>query len=330
MTDPLGILFGFATTQIVYVAVRLGVPELLADGARSGEELAEATGAHAPSLRRLLRGLASHGIVSEPEPDRYALTLGGQLLRTEVTRSAILLFGAEQMWRAWGELEYSVRTGKPSFDKLTGASSFEYFAAHPEQSELFQRAMSSHTAEVAPEIVAGYEFASLATLVDVGGGDGTLLAAILHAVPTLQGVLYDAAAGLAAAPARLRAAGVADRCEVVAGDFFATVPPGGDGYLLKSVIHDWDDARATRILENCRLAGGTVLVVEPVLPPGPVTASPEQAYLALSDLNMLVNTGGRERTEAEFRALYAAAGLDLVAVHEAGDYRILEGTPAPR
>lgn len=330
MSDPFGTLFGFAKTQMVYVAARLGVPDLLADGARTSAELADAIGAHPPSLHRLLRALASHGIVSETAPGRFELTLGGQVLRSDVDgslRPLVLLFGAEETWRAWGELEYSVRTGKPSFEKIAGTSAFAYFAEHPEQAETFHQAMSRHTGDVAPDIVAGYDFGQLGTLVDVGGGDGTLLAAILTAVPTLNGVLYDLPAGVAAAPATLRAAGVADRCEVIAGDFFATVPEGGDGYLLKSVIHDWDDEHAVRILGNCRRAGGRVLVVEPVMPSGP--ADSDQAFLTISDLNMLVNTGGRERTAEEFRALFTAADLDLVAIHEtAASYGVIEGTPA--
>ncbi|MGH3716072.1 MAG: methyltransferase [Micromonosporaceae bacterium] len=324
-------LFGFAKTQMVYVAVRLGIPDQLADGPRTTEELAAATGAHADSLRRLLRAVAGLGIVAEIEPDRYELTLGGQLLRADIDgslRPTVLLFGGEEMWRTWGELEYSVRTGKPVFERLYGASSFDYLARHPDKAAIFHDAMSRHTADVAPGIVAGYDFARHRTLVDVGGGDGVLLAELLRAVPTLRGVLYDRPAGAAAATATLQAAGVADRCEVVAGDFFETVPDGGDAYLLKSVIHDWDDERATQILVNCREAGGTVLVIEPVVPAG--LAPSEPTFLTLSDLNMLVSIGGRERTEDEFRTLFAAAGLDLVAVHDTdGEYRILECVPTP-
>ncbi|MGH3737467.1 MAG: methyltransferase [Micromonosporaceae bacterium] len=325
MSDPIGTLFGFVMTQVAYVAVRLGVPDLLADSAMTSDALAGATGAHPPSLHRLLRAMATLGYVTETEPGRFALAPGGELLRDGVPgslRQALLLFAGEETWRSWGELEYSIRTGRPAFDRLYGMPCFDYLARHPGKAEVFHRAMAKHTRDNAPAIVAGYDWSGLGTLVDVGGGDGTLLAAILAATPTLRGVLYDQPAALTAAPAVLDGAGVADRCEIVAGDFFTSVPVGGGAYLIKSVIHDWDDERAVRVLRTVADAGGTVLVVEPVLPPG--VAGPEPLLLAISDLNMLAQVGGRERTEAEFGALFAAAGLTLRACHPAGHFQILE------
>lgn len=189
--------------------------------------------------------------------------------------------------------------------------------------------MAEHTRSVAPEIIVSYDFSRFGTLVDVGGGDGTLIAAVLKATPGLRGVLLDLPAGVEMAAKTLDAAGVTDRCDVTTGDFFISVPEGADAYLLKSVVHDWDDERAVEILRSCRRAmppSGTLLVVEPVLPPK--VDSPEVTGTVLSDINMLVNTGGRERTEDEFRALYSAAGFELTAVlGEGTNYRAIEGSP---
>ncbi|MGH3925747.1 MAG: methyltransferase, partial [Pseudonocardiaceae bacterium] len=225
--------------------------------------------------------------------------------------------------------EYSVRTGRPAWERVTGLPAFEFLAQHPDQAATFNAAMADHTRSVAPTIIASYDFSRFGTLVDVGGGDGTLIAAILNGVPGLRGVLFDLPAGVEGAAKTLAAAGVADRCEVATGDFFTSVPDGADAYLLKSVIHDWDDERAVAILRSCRRAmpaDGTILVVEPVLPAK--VDSPEMTGTVMSDINMLVSTGGRERTEDQFRALSTAAGFQLTAiVGEGANYRVIEGSP---
>jgi orsellinic acid C2-O-methyltransferase len=313
------LIFGFFPSAVLSVAARLRIPDLVADGARSSEELAEATSTHAPSLYRLLRALAYLGILEETEPRRFGLTDLGELLRSDVPDSmwaTTLLFCGEGVWRSWGDLMAGVQTGKPSFDRGIGLDPFAEFAENPEASKHFNLAMSEGTRQEAPGIVASYDFSRFRALVDVGGGDGTLLAAILAATPGLQGVLFDTAPGLAEARDRLGAAGVEDRCEVVDGDFFESVPEGADAYIMKSVIHDWDDERCVTILENCRRAmkaGGKVLIVEPVLPPV-VKPSFARLGVVMSDLNMLLNTGGRERTEDEFAALLRTAGLELANV----------------
>ncbi len=322
-------LFGYAPAQVVHVAARLGIADHLARGPRSSSELAAATGTHEPSLRRLLRGLACLSGVSEDSPGVFSLTDDGAVLRSDAPdsiRRMVMLSVSDEVWRSWGELEYSVRTGKSAWEKVTGATSFAYFATHDEQRLTFNFAMSQHTRTVAPVFLAGYDFSRFATLVDLGGGNGTLISCLLRAVPGMKGVLFDTADGLESSSEVLAAAGVSDRCEVMVGDFFDSVPPGADAYVIKSVIHDWDDADTVRILSNCRRAmgpSGVLLVIEPVLPD---VCSAEDTGAVMSDLNMLVLTEGRERTEAEFASLYEAAGLTLVElVGPLAGYRLIVG-----
>jgi hypothetical protein len=325
-------VFGYMPAQIVHVAARLGIADHLASGAMTSAELAALTETHTPSMHRLLRSLACLGVVAEIEPDRFRLEPAGAPLQTETPdsiRALVMLFCSDVVWRSWGELEYSVRTGQPAWERVTGMTLFEYFAQHPDQAATFNAAMTDHTRAVAPAILAGYNFSRFGTLVDVGGGDGTLIAAILNASPTMRGVLFDLPAGVEAAARTLEAAGVSDRCQVVTGDFFSSVPEDADAYLLKSVIHDWDDERAVAILRSCRRAmptTGTVLVIEPVLPLR--AESPEITATVMSDLNMLVSTGGRERTEDQFRALFAAASIELTKITKVGTvYYVIEGSP---
>ncbi|MQA86762.1 MAG: methyltransferase [Streptosporangiales bacterium] len=335
-TPQQDMLFGYMPAQILHVAARLGLADVLADGPKTSAEVAAATETHPPSLHRLLRALACLGVVTEIEAGRFELTPEGAQLRSdtpESIRGLVMLFCGDEVWRAWGNLLHSVRTGGSAFEYVTGMPPFEFLAAHPEQSATFDAAMADHTRKVAPEIIAGYDFGRFSTIVDVGGGDGTLMAAILRAVPAARGILFDLPAGVEPAPTTLKSAGVADRCRVVAGSFFKSVPEGGDAYLLKSVIHDWDDDRAAAILRTCRSAMGpasSLQVIEPVLPPR-IESPAEITGLVMSDINMLVNTGGRERTEVEFRSLFAAAGLDVTAVvgpFAPSGYRVIEGAPA--
>ncbi|HEV2783427.1 MAG TPA: methyltransferase [Actinophytocola sp.] len=333
MTDGPSLLdtvLGLAPAQIIHVAARLGLADHLAGGPKTGAELATATGSHGPSLHRLLRALVCLGVVTQADGDRFALAPRGMPLRSDAPdsiRSLVLLYCSERGWRSWGALEYGIRTGKVPAEHVTGMPAFEYFAAHPELGAEFNAAMAEFTRSIAPAVIGGYDFARFGTLVDVGGGNGTLLAAILSAVPSLRGVLFDLPHGVEHAAATLAKAGVAGRCEVVTGDFFDSVPPGADAYLLKSIVHDWDDERSAVILRNCRTAmadGGVVLVLERMLPD---RLSPANTGAVLSDLNMLVFTGGRERTEAQYRALYAAAGLELAEVAGPfGDYFVIVGT----
>ncbi|HEX6421930.1 MAG TPA: methyltransferase [Acidimicrobiales bacterium] len=313
------LLFGFFPTQVLHAGAALGVVDHLAGGPLTTARLAESTGTHEASLARLLRALACFGVLDEVEPGIFAqgphagglLTDGPASLRHLVT-----LFAGREVWASWGELDETVRTGAPAWDRITGTTAFEHMAADPEYQAMFNRAMSEGTRNAAPGIVEAADPGRFSWLVDVGGGDGTLLAAALAAHPALRGTVFDTADGMQAAPAVLAAAGLAGRADAVAGDFFSSVPQGADAYLLKSVIHDWDDERATTILRNVRAAmadGAAVLVTEPVVPPTP-TSSPDVLMMIMSDLNMLVCTGGKERTEAEFRALLAGAGLRLRSI----------------
>jgi hypothetical protein len=215
----LDMVFGYAPAQIIHVAARLGVADELATGMATSAELAAATETHVPSMYRLLRALACLGVVAEIEPDLFELTSAGASLRSgapDSIRALVMLFCGDEVWRSWGELEYSVRTGQPAWEHVTGLPSFEFFAHHPDQSATFNAAMADHTRSVAPAIIAGYDFSRFGTLVDVGGGDGTLIAAILNAASALHGVLFDLPAGVELAAKTLDAAGVADRCEEAA------------------------------------------------------------------------------------------------------------------
>ena len=330
------VVYGFMPAQILHVGARLNIADELAGGPRTLGELVAATGTHGPSLRRLLQGLACLNVLGETADGRYELTAAGQQLRADVPnsiRAAVLLFCSEAMWRSWSALEYSVRTGDIAWDHVHGSSFFDYMDEHAAESTTFNSAMADRTRAAVPKIIGNYDFSRFTRLVDVGGGNGQLLATILTSTPELRGVLFDQPAGVSDARDMMWATGVADRCEITAGDFFAGVPTGGDAYLLKSVIHNWDDDKATAILRNCRKAmgdKGTLLLVERIMPPR--VESPAFGRIVWSDVNMLVNTFGRERTEAEYGALFAAAGFELTGRKPTSDdpvdYQLLEGVPA--
>lgn len=313
------LLFGFFPTQVLHVAATLRIADHLDSGPRTTADLAATTGTDEPSLARVLRALACFGVVEEVDPGTWALGPHGPGLLTEGAvslRHVVLLFAADEVWRSWGDLGETVRTGEPAWDRITGASSFEHMRRNPEFQAMFNRAMAEGTRNAAPGIAEAGGFDRFRSVVDVGGGDGTLLAAVLRAHPHLRGTVFDLAEGMEEAPRVLAAAQVSDRGTAEAGDFFAGVPGGHDAYLTKSVIHDWDDDRAGRILRNIRAAmgpDGTLLVVEPVMPDAP-SSSPDVLMMVMSDLNMLVCTGGKERTEDEFRTLLADAGFAVRAI----------------
>jgi hypothetical protein len=308
-------IMGFRVTQMIYVAAKLGIADLLKYGPEDANALAQATGTHAPSLYRLMRALASVGIFAEDEQGRFSLTPLAELLQSGVPgsqRSRALFFGGQTEWRSWGELLYSVTTGEVAFKHLYGMDPWEYRAKNPELGAHFNNFMTTNTMAQTAAVVAAYDFSGIGTLVDVGGGQGALIAAILRANPQLHGTLCDAPHVVTDARLILEAAGVLDRCQVVSCDFFSSVPDGGDAYILKSIIHDWDDNQALAILSNCRRVmpnNGRLLLVENVVPPG---NEPHQGKLI--DLQMLVELGGRQRTEAEFATLLGEAGFNLARV----------------
>lgn len=325
----LNLAFGALLTQALYVAAKLGIADLLAAGPQSVARLAAATSTNERALGRVLRSLAGVGVFSETDPQVFALTPNGELLRTDAPnsmRSGIIFMGEEWHWRVWGEMLHSVQTGRPAWGYVHGLEVFEYFAANREKAEIFNRAMTDMSVATAPAVVEAYDFSGFTTLADIAGGHGFLLAQILKATPKLNGLLFDVPSVIEGAGALLAKEGVTDRVTTVTGDFFKAVP-AADGYIMKHIIHDWDDERATRILQNIRTAmkdGGKLLIVESVVPAGN-----EPHYSKLLDLEMLVSPGGVERTAEEYRALLAAAGLQMTRiVPTASAFSIIEAVRA--
>lgn len=320
---------GYRISQMVCVAARLGIADLIKDDPRTAEELAEATGTHAPSLYRVLRTLASLGVFAEDEQKQFEQTPLSNLLRPGVPGSlypVAAFYGEEAHWRSWGDLMYSVTSGENAFRHIHGMQAWEYRARHPELGAVFDSFMTSVTASLTAALVAAYDFSWARTVVDVGGGRGALLAAILEANPHLRGILCDAPHVVENARPIMKAAGVLDRCDIQACDFFESVPAGGDLYLLKSIIHDWDDEHALAILQTCRSVvpdGGRLLLVENVIPPG---NDPHPGKVL--DIEMLVDLGGRERVETEFRALLSRAGFRLTRILPTKAFpRLIEAVP---
>jgi len=305
----------YATAQAIYVAAQLGVADCLADGAQGCDVLAQLLDAHEPSLRRLMRLLASMGVFAEDDQGRFGLTALGACLRSEVpesVRSRVIMFAQPWMWQPFMHLFQTVKTGEPAFRLAHGAGIFDYLREHPEANRIFHEGLRERTGEQAPRVAQAYDFTEMRTIVDIGGGTGVLLAAILTAYPTLHGVLYDLPHVIDSARPVLEAAGVAHRCATVSGDFFVSVPEG-DAYVLSRILHDWGDAPSRTILQNCRKAirpDGKLLIVEAIIKPRNV---PD--FGKLSDLYMLVLTdNGFEREADEFRALLGSAGFALVKI----------------
>ena len=323
------LLLGYGLAQAVYVAAKLGISDLLAGGPRDGTELARATGTNAESLARVLRLLAANGIFTEVAAERFALAPMGELLRSDAVGSQrpYAIMTMELEYPAWGRLLDGVKTGQPGFTRAFGRPYWEYLRDTPDAAAVFDGAMVGLTRWQADAIVAGYDFSSCRIVVDVGGGRGTLLAAILATQPGARGVLFDAPQVLEGAHALLTAAGVIDRCALVGGNFLDSVVAGADTYVLKWIVHDWDDAHATTILRNCRhamQADGKLLLVENVVPAG--TASAKHAQPFWDDVLMMVLFGGRERTVEQYARLLAAAGFrlgDIVPV--APELCVIEG-----
>ncbi|MFG1816182.1 methyltransferase [Kribbella sp. NPDC049174] len=321
---------GYQVSQAVHVAATLGLSDLLADGPRSVVELAEATGTDARSLRRLMRGLVAVGLYVDSGDDRFANTELGDAFRNDVPRSVAgwaRFVGRPYHWQAYASLEYSVRTGETGFEAVHGKPVWEYLAEHPEEQNFFAGAMTALSGVVAEAVVEAYDFGQYGTVVDVGGGRGLLLSAVLSRYPSVGGVLFDRPDVTAGAQQLLAAAGVAERCRVVGGSFFESVPADGDAYVLKSVIHDWADAESVEILRTCRRAmpaTSRLLLVEQLL-----DLCPDPVRTAFSDLTMLVVAGGQERTTDEYRSLLSAAGFDLTrTVATASDFFVIEAVPA--
>lgn len=321
-------LTGFWASQMIYVAARLGIADLLAAGPRTAADLAQASGAHAESLYRMLRALAGLGVFREVDGGRFELTPVAEPLRSDVPGSqrAMALMMGEEHYQAWGQLLYSVQTGRTAFEKIYGCEIFDYLGHHPEQAALFDAAMLAVHGRESQAMVEAYDFAGLGTLADIGGGNGSTISAVLQAHPRLRGILFDLPGVIERARLRLAAAGLAERCATVGGSFFEAVAPGADAYLLRHIIHDWDEPRCVQILRNIRQVlppHGKLLVVESVIPPGN-----DPGFGKLLDMNMLVIPGGKERTETEYRELFQQAGFQLTRiVPTKAEVSVIEGRP---
>ncbi len=311
---------GHYVSRALFLAAKLGLADLLKDGPRAYAELADASKTHAPSLNRVMRLLASVGVFEELDGGRFGLTPLGDLLRSDAPgsmRDSVMLFSGIGIQDSWKELEYCVRTGEPAFRRTDpDADPFTQMNQNPEEAELFDRAMATFTSQTSAVVAAQYDFSGFGTVADIGGGNGALLIGILQANPDLRGIVFDLARLGARAEEQIKIAGLADRCEFVGGSFFDEVPSGADAYMLKHVIHDWDDERAAEILKTCCNAmpsHGKLLIVEGIYPER-IDKSLASRGAAANDVNMLVSTGGRQRSEVEFRELFAASGFRLARV----------------
>lgn len=325
-----GLIAGAWLAQAISCAAKLGIADLLRNGPRSPQELAAATGTQAGPLRRVLRALAGSGIFAEDEQGRFGLTPLAEPLRSDAAmslRAYAEMQGATWVWRSMGAMEHSLRTGEPAFRHIFGMQSFEYQSANPELGRLQVEGLASVGRAQDSAILAAYDFRGAGTVVDVAGGQGALLRGILGAAEQTRAVLFDLPHVIEMARQRFVEAGLESRTQLVTGDFFAGVPAGGDIYLLRKVIHDWDDDEAVAILRSCRAAmrpDARLLLIETIVPEGNA-----YSYAKLLDLLMLVYPGGQERTVPEYRAMLSAAGFELRnVIPTASSVAILEAVPA--
>jgi hypothetical protein len=308
------LLSGYWLSKAVYAAAKLGIADLLSAGGRSVDDLARETKTHGPSLYRVLRALASVGVFVEDKPGRFALTPLAECLRNDVPGSqrALAIMLGEEQFRAWSDFLYSVQTGKTAFDQVYGMPVFDYLSKNPELAKISDAAMVGVHGRETSAMTDVYDFSDIPVLADIGGGNGSLLTTVLQKYPAMSAILYDLPGVTERARVTLRAAGLADRCRVIGGSFFESVPTGANAYLMRHIIHDWDDEKATTILQNVHRAvakDGRLLVVESVIPAGN-----GPAFGKLLDLHMMVVPGGKERTEDEYRRLFAAAGFRLAKI----------------
>jgi orsellinic acid C2-O-methyltransferase len=326
----LQMIWGLHISRAVYLAAELGVADLLAASPQGAAALAEATQAGEAALYRVLRLLVALGVLTEPEPGLFGLTVLGDRLRTDVPASMRnwAMLADTIGFRAHEPILDAIRTGKTGTEIAYGMATMERVRRDTRRAARFDAAMSERTAAFAPSVATTYDYSGMHVIADIGGGQGTLLAAILRRHKHLRGILFDVPDVAPRAAGVLRDAGVADRCQIVAGDFFAGVPDGADGYLLANVLHDWDDGKAVQILQACRNAmrpGGRVLIAERLIPEEPRDAVP----VLLSDLNMLLVSGGQERTSTQYGTLLTAAGLQPGRVQPvAVPYGVIEGLAA--
>jgi len=317
---------GYWTSQAIYAAAKFAIADLLIDGGKSVDELANDTGTEPDLLYRLLRALASVGIFAEEDGRRFSLTPLAEPLRSDVAgsqRSLALMMGDDQ-YRAWGNLADTVQTGDNAYEKIFGKPIFDHLAEQAEKARIFDDAMTGIHGRETGAILDAYDFSGVEVIADIGGGNGSKITAILQKYPDMRGILFDLPHVIERARPNIEAAGLTDRCQLVDGDFFNAVPSGADAYVMRHIIHDWDDEKSLTILRNCHAVmspGNKLLLVESVIPPG------NDPFMGkFLDLTMMLIPGGKERTEDEYRELYDTAGYDLVRiVPTRTDVSVVEG-----
>ena len=306
---------GYVASTCLYVAVKLRLPDLLDAAPRSSADLARELHVNEDALYRVMRTLTSLGVFEDKGSRTFANNLASSMLRSATPGSMydMALWMSDPFhFQVYANALHSVKTGNPAVEKTFGVPVFEWFPKHPEESEIFNNAMTMFSAMVIPAVLEVYDFSGIGTLIDIAGGHGRVLTSILQKYPSMRGVLFDLEHVLAGARPVIESLGLADRCRTVTGDFFKAVPEGGDAYIMKHIIHDWDDERAAAILKNIRAAmtrGGRVILVESVVTPG---SQPD--FAKIIDVEMLLMPGGRERTAQEFRDLFARAGFELTRI----------------
>jgi hypothetical protein len=309
---------GYWISQAIYAAAKFGIADLLKDGSQTVEVLAAATATNPDALYRLLRALASVGIFTEGESRHFSLTPLAELLRSDVAGSkrALALMSGDEQFRAWAEIDYSIRTGRMAFDKVFGKPIFDYLGEHPDKARIFDAAMVGIHGRESSGILNAYDFSVFGIVADIGGGNGSQITEILKKHSRMKGILFDLPHVIERAKERIQAAGLRDRCQLVAGSFFDAVPEGADAYVLRHIIHDWDEEKCLAILRNCHRAmrpTSKLLVIESVIPAGN-----EPFHGKFLDLVMLLIPGGKERTESEYRALFERAGFELTSIFPTG------------
>lgn len=315
----LQLISGLLVSRTVYIVVKLGIPDLIGDQPKTAAEVAEAISMHEPSLYRLMSMLVSLGVFTRDENDHFALTPAGMTLRKDVPGSLqawALMQLDEEHYQAWGDILHTIKTGETAFKHQFGMDIWQYRAQHLELSKLFDESMSNLMGVFNQALLESYDFSSIQQLVDIGGGDGSLLINVLKNNPHIKGTIFDAPHVAQGAIVRIKAAGLSDRCTIVGGDFFVSVPSGGDTYVLSRIIHDWDDEHGIEILKNCRkvmLPEHKLLLLERIIP-AQIDSSPKSQSIMKSDLNMMVMVGGQERSEAQYAKLLDASGFHLTRV----------------
>jgi hypothetical protein len=318
-------IFGYKTTQALYVAAKLGIADHLANGPKSVDELAREVGANRKALLRLMRHLTALDLFKQEESKKFSLAPLGELLRNDGPESMRYnaIYAGEEIYKATGELLHSVRTGETAFKHLYGKGHFDWLGDHPDESSTFNKAMAQSLRRLQNPIEF-YDFSGKGLVVDVGGGRGDLITSVMRANPHLKGILFDLPQGAQEAQSHLRTNRVADRCQIITGSFFDSVPEGGDVYVLSRILHDWADDKAAIILANCRKAikeDGTLLIRDNVL-------TDHDLHGSQIDLTMMIMTGGEERTESEWKSLLSSAGFSLTKVHKKdGQFDLVEAKP---